>query len=206
LLASSKSPPTLVSLQLVNEHLSYRLNWFGFTACQDLLDEAIANNEPPVNFGLYDQRNAFFWVQKFIAGFGGDPMQLTAFGESAGSVSLALHLTTSVPLFNRAILQSGTIATVPPVDLKHKEAEYRALLKYCGIAENDPERLRKLREVPCKKLVEAIDPLGMSLFLSLWDENFFTRGLPDGWAEGELIAKCGWVDSVVLGDAYMEVN
>src|ERR1700759_1040616 len=108
---------------------SYRVNWFGFIACQvlrpklsilrlgpfltlvvqDLVNEATTNQDSPCNFGLQDQRNAFLWIQKHIAGFGGDPNNITAFGESAGSVSLGLHMLSTVPLFKRVILQSGTI-------------------------------------------------------------------------------------------------
>jgi carboxylesterase type B len=73
---------------------------------------------------------------------------VTAFGESAGSVSIAFHMCSDVPLFNRAVLMSGTPTTGPPLELKYKEAEYRALLRYRGIDEDDPERLSKLREVP----------------------------------------------------------
>lgn len=185
-------------------NISYRLNWQGFLACQDLLSEAAANNEPPANFGLYDQRTAFYWVKRFIAGFGGDPTRITAFGESAGSGSLALHLSTSVPLFNRAMLMSGTTATGPPVDLNYKEAEYQALLTYCGIGVDDPERLKRLREVPVEKLIEAVDGLGVPLFNSLKSAEFYTRGFPTWYNEGELIGKCEWVDAVVLGDAFFE--
>ena len=92
---------------------SYRVNWQGFIACQDLLDEAASFEEPPANFGLYDQRKAFLWIQRNIAGFGGDPKRITAFGESTGSGSIAVHMCSDVPLFQKAILMSGVLATVP---------------------------------------------------------------------------------------------
>src|SRR6202000_628186 len=89
--------------------IGYRLNFFGFLACNDLLEER-EGDESMFNQGLRDQRNAFLWIKKFIRGFGGDPENITAFGESAGSVSISLHLCSNVPIFNRAILQSGTAA------------------------------------------------------------------------------------------------
>ncbi|UYV78359.1 BCHE [Cordylochernes scorpioides] len=62
------------------------------------------------NLGLKDQILAFKWVNKNIRAFGGDPDSVTLYGFSAGSVSIAFHL--SIPenkgLFKRAILQSGT--------------------------------------------------------------------------------------------------
>jgi len=87
-------------------------------------------------------------------------------------------MSTSIPLFNRAILQSGTTATGPPIDLKYKEAEYLALLQYCGISVDDPERLSKLRQIPVDQLVESINALSIPLFHMLKDESFFTRGFP----------------------------
>lgn len=155
---------------------------------------------------MYDQRTAFFWIHRFISGFGGNPKRISAFGESAGSGSIALHMSTSVPLFNRAILMSATTATGPPVPLEQKETEYRALLAYCGINVEDPERLSRLREIPVTKLVEAADALGILLFNSLRSEDFFTRGFPSWHTEGALIGGCDWVDEVVIGDAYFEVS
>jgi carboxylesterase type B len=171
---------------------------------KDLLDEAKANNEPPSNFGLHDQRNSFLWVKRFISGFGGNPFHVTAFGESAGSGSIALQMCSDVPLFNRAMLQSATTATGPPVELKYKEAEYEALLRYCGIGLDDPKRLQRLREVPVSKLIEAIDGIFIPLFNSLRHESFFPRGYPTWWTEDELIGNCEWVDEVVIGDAFYE--
>jgi carboxylesterase type B len=72
--------------------ICYRLNWLGFMACQDLLDERrseiISNAEGSFNLGFHDQRKAFLWVRNNIAGFGGDSDNITAFGESAGASSL----------------------------------------------------------------------------------------------------------------------
>lgn len=102
---------------------------------------------------------------------------------------------------------SGTTATGPPVDLKYKEAEYRALLGYLGIDEKDgSERLRMLREVSAEKLVEAISGVGIPLFNSLRDGNFFPRGFPTWWTQDEIMGSCEWIDDVMIGDGFLEVS
>lgn len=81
---------------------NYRLGRFGTFA-----HPALGNSSP--NFGLMDQIAALEWVQRNIAQFGGDPAQVTLFGESAGgqSVHLLLASPRAAGLFHRAIIQSG---------------------------------------------------------------------------------------------------
>jgi para-nitrobenzyl esterase len=87
--------------------LNYRVGIFGFLVSQELL----AQDKKNVNFGLQDQQFALRWVSENIAAFGGDPNRITVFGESAGSMSISLHLTmpSSFSLFQRAFMISGTL-------------------------------------------------------------------------------------------------
>ena len=101
---------------------------------------------------------------------------------------------------------SGLPATVPPLDLKYKEAEYRSLLKYCGIDQNDPARLEKLRRVPVEKVVDAIQGVGVFLHHSYRDEKFWPREFPTYFTEDELIGGCEWVNEVIIGDAFFEAS
>lgn len=86
--------------------MNYRLSWLGFLA--------IGGDPPHAPFlgnqGLLDQLAALRWVHDHIASFGGDPSNVTVFGESAGGVNTCLLLASPLTdgLMHRAIMQSGT--------------------------------------------------------------------------------------------------
>ncbi|MEU6346089.1 carboxylesterase family protein [Streptomyces sp. NPDC046977] len=82
--------------------VNYRLGIFGYFGHPGL------GSAPP--FGLADQQAALRWVRANAERFGGDPGNVTLFGESAGALSICAHLTspTAVGLFQRAVLQSGS--------------------------------------------------------------------------------------------------
>ncbi|KAI9364863.1 Alpha/Beta hydrolase protein [Zopfochytrium polystomum] len=86
---------------------NYRLGLFGFLASPEI--QAAGGS----NAALRDQIAAFRWVRENIGAFGGDSSKVTAFGQSAGSVSIVNHMTAtlpasdSTPLFDAAILESG---------------------------------------------------------------------------------------------------
>jgi para-nitrobenzyl esterase len=88
--------------------INYRLGCDGFL----LLDDAIANR------GLLDQIAALEWVQENIAAFGGDPGNVTIFGESAGAMSVTtlLSMPRATSLFRRAIPESGAGHHVLPAE------------------------------------------------------------------------------------------
>jgi para-nitrobenzyl esterase len=86
---------------------NYRLQRLGFFAFPALSREH--PEELKGNYGYMDQVAALEWVQQNIAAFGGDPGNVTIFGESAGGVSVHTHLTSPLSrgLFHKAISQSG---------------------------------------------------------------------------------------------------
>lgn len=94
--------------------LNYRLGVLGFLHLGGHLDEFPGSG----NLGLLDQLAALRWVQENIEGFGGDPGNVTVFGESAGAMSVAtlLGLPESRGLFRRAIAQSGAAHHVQATD------------------------------------------------------------------------------------------
>lgn len=111
----------------------------------------------------------------------------------------------TVPLFRRVILQSGTPAgNMAPMNLIAKEAQYLALLQYCGIKEDDERRLEKLREVPVETLVRAIRDLAVTDF-GPWEDASFFPVTPSYGTQADLIHRCAWVDDFIIGDACFEV-
>ena len=90
--------------------VNFRLGPLGFLALPDLSAEHLGIQSG--NYGLEDQQAALRWVRRNISAFGGDPGNVTIFGESSGSASVCLHLTspTAAGLFDRAIGESGSCA------------------------------------------------------------------------------------------------
>jgi para-nitrobenzyl esterase len=86
--------------------INYRVGLFGFLAHPALTRESPQGSSS--NYGLLDQISALQWVKANIAGFGGDPKRVTAFGVSAGSAGISLLLTSPLGhgLFQQAILES----------------------------------------------------------------------------------------------------
>ncbi|MGK0224431.1 MAG: para-nitrobenzyl esterase [Limisphaerales bacterium] len=100
--------PSLVGKDVVLVTINYRLGLYGFFAHEDLQKED--PNASTGNYGMLDQLFALQWVQDNIAKFGGDPKNVTIFGESAGghSVGQLMASPLSQDLFHKAIAQSGT--------------------------------------------------------------------------------------------------
>ncbi len=88
--------------------VNYRLGALGFFAHDGLRDSG--------SFGLQDQQAALHWVRENSGSFGGDPSDVTLFGQSAGSVDACAHLTSPAArgLFDKVILQSGSCETRVP--------------------------------------------------------------------------------------------
>jgi para-nitrobenzyl esterase len=127
--------------------INYRLGILGFLAHPDLADQEAGGAAG--NWGLLDQVAALRWVADNIAGFGGDPANVTIFGESAGGMSVAdlLAMPAAKDLFHKAIVQSG-----PPNAVSMERASERTakLLAEVGVASPD-----QLRQVPVATLLEA---------------------------------------------------
>ena len=133
--------------------IAYRVGALGFYY--------LGHPAAPGNAGMFDQLMGLEWVQQNIKHFGGDPNNVTIMGESAGSVSVSLHLLSplSQSKFQRAIMQSGT-ANIPWATLTPYEAKSRSLSLAQDTLEcepsNDMEKVaRCMRQIPPQALVEA---------------------------------------------------
>lgn len=138
--------------------INYRLGPLGYFA-HPSLTKAAGKGEIG-NYGLMDQIAALKWVQKNISAFGGDPSQVTVFGESAGGAStLALLATPSArPLFKQAIVQSGG-GWGEAVSLADKEAAGVTSAQALGLAAG--ASAADLRAVPAENLIAKVDgPFG----------------------------------------------
>ena len=109
---------------------NYRLGALGFLAHPRL---ARRDGAGTANWGLLDQLALLRWVQDHVDGFGGDPGNVTVFGESAGAMSIAdlLGSPAASGLFRRAVLQSGPPATAT-VEWAARRAERLAALAGVG--------------------------------------------------------------------------
>jgi para-nitrobenzyl esterase len=89
--------------------MNYRLGVFGFLAHPELTKES--DRRASGNYGLMDQRAALDWVRWNISSFGGDPGNVTIFGESAGAFSVSAQMASPLArgLFHKAIGESGAM-------------------------------------------------------------------------------------------------
>lgn len=130
--------------------INYRLGALGLLYLSDLVR---GERAPGVNMALLDQVAALRWVNENIEVFGGDPNNITVFGESSGSMCVASLMVapSAKGLFHKAICQSGSL---PPKLLSPSEAAESAeiLLDALEIA---PSQAEKLWELPAEAILQA---------------------------------------------------
>ena len=170
----------LARLGVVVVAINYRLGSFGFFA-----HPALSAQDPDggrlFNYGLMDQIAALEWVRDNIEGFGGDPGNVTIFGESAGGYSVfALAASPAARgLFAKGISQSGYGRSGQP-RVASLTAEGEAPIERMGVELAErlgmPEAgLGELRAQPAEKIVEATD---FSTFISLVTDGVVLADAP----------------------------
>lgn len=134
--------------------MNYRLGIFGFFTHPALSSES--PHHASGNYGLMDQNAALLWVQKNIASFGGDPQNVTIFGESAGSMSVSLLMASplSQGRFQKAIGESGGPFFLGDRDLKTREVQERRDADFAQSAFG-ASTLDALRRIPASQLLDA---------------------------------------------------
>ncbi|MEQ1946498.1 MAG: carboxylesterase family protein [Bryobacteraceae bacterium] len=130
--------------------INHRLNIFGFLYLADIGGERFANAS---NVGMLDVVLALQWVRDNIANFGGDPNNVTIFGQSGGGgkVSTLLGMPAAKGLFHKAIAMSGSALTGIPRDEATKTAE--AVMKKLGVKE-----VADLQTVPMLTMLDLTRP------------------------------------------------
>eukprot|EP01084_Bolivina_argentea_P140230 246594_1 len=179
--------------------INYRLGSLGF-----LNNEAIYNED--ANFksyggsnGLYDQITALKWVKQNIASYGGDPNQIQIFGESAGSLSVCMLLTSPLAtgLFQRAIGESGScIGGWGPHNLTDGITYGNNELKQAGYPINN---LTYLRSIPAQTFISkvGVDSSVDGLILTQHPYDFYTNGNVKTNANDAIIFGFNSIDGIV---------
>ena len=126
----------------------YRLGVFGFLGA-DQLRERDEEHASTGNYGQLDLVEALKWVQTNISSFGGDPNNVTIFGQSSGAGSVAgivsmpevFTVVDSRPLFHAAIIQSGGYAPWSSQPMKQAQDQYTEIMNYLDCNTDDVDCL-----------------------------------------------------------------
>jgi len=162
--------------------INYRLGIFGFLATPELAKEA---DGAAGNYGLMDMVAALRWVKENVAAFGGDPGNVTIFGESAGSFAVSTLMASPMArgLFHKAIGESGgalsqeTLGYDPLAVRETRDAAWVASLGVTSLAE--------LRALPTEKILEATKKTRTVGFSPDIDGKLLTEPVADSYAAGK---------------------
>lgn len=169
----------------------------------------------PTNLGLRDILFALQWVQDNIAAFGGDPANLTVFGESAGAMAIADLVTSPLAkgLFGRAIIQSGHGAMVRDIGVAQRLV--RKLAKLLGVTPDlegfsnvgNEAAMDALEKVASPRAVDLRDEdgfepvYGISRFIPVWGDDVLPQKPIDALRDG-----AGKDVDVLIGSNAEEMN
>ncbi|KAF2850786.1 para-nitrobenzyl esterase [Plenodomus tracheiphilus IPT5] len=177
--------------------ITYRHGIFGFLASEEI--GAIGN------MGFKDQALAFRWIKKHIAGFGGDPNNVTAVGESAGAISLSTLLCANVgtaALFERVVLMSGETTLRKPRNQRWQQQMYEEQSTHLKLDPLDSvARRRVLLDTEAEELAQRL-PLA----------QHFTGTIEGEWLKTDVTIdtlsdirhtehKPSWCKEFVVGDS-----
>jgi para-nitrobenzyl esterase len=147
--------------------INYRLGAFGFLSLRGANGEAL-DHSAAGNYGLLDQIAALTWIKANIAQFGGDPANVTIFGESAGGVSACALMAAPAArdLFARAILQSGNCLRAPfTIEAAFNQGDRVQVNSGCAAEVTEPAKLACMRRLSATQLLQA-SRAGVNLAIS----------------------------------------
>ena len=161
--------------------INYRLAVFGFLVTSDLAKEA---NGAAGNYGLLDVVAALQWVKANIKEFGGDPNNVTIFGESAGSAAVSTLMASPMAkgLFQKGIGESG--GALGEGVLGYDSLEAREKSDGDWVASLKVTTLKQLRAMPTAAILEAAKGRGMDGFGPNIDGKLLVEPVADTYAAG----------------------
>ncbi|CZR40603.1 uncharacterized protein FPRO_05503 [Fusarium proliferatum ET1] len=187
---------------IIGVTVNYRLGLLGLLTSQELRDADFkANNQ------LRDQRAAFQWLKKYIEGFGGDPENITASGESTGGVCTGLHLLSQESLFNRAYLTGGSPLLMQVAGLEEHENHYRQVIEALGLAAATPEeRIFALLGTPYDELFTRV-PMNIA-YRPMLDGDVVPFAMNHGNVQDKESKIPGrrWLNGLVIGDCQFDAS
>jgi len=189
----------LASKGVVLVHFNYRLGILGFMAHPSLSAES--PQKASGNYGLLDQIAALRWVHDNIAAFGGDPGNVTIFGESAGSFSVSALMAAPAAqgLFHKAIGQSGAYFSSSPLPLiSVSDGEKRGVELATAVG---AASLAELRAKPPSELIAKLGPVS-TRFAPILDGGVLPVDPWDVFAQGKqshVPLMAGWNSAEVKG-------
>ena len=168
--------------------MNYRLGIFGFLVLPELMKESEHNSAG--NYGLFDQLAALEWVRRNIASFGGDPQNVTIFGESAGSFSVSALMASPLAkgLIHRAIGESGAMfesGSLPSLPITARAQRDLEFVTNTVRAAN----LQELRAIPAGTLqdiaLKSTTGENRTHFAQCIDGYFLPESVPAIFAKGK---------------------
>ena len=158
--------------------IGYRLNIFGFFRHPNMIKQT-------GNFGLEDQILSLQWLKENIEYFGGDPKNITIFGESAGGAHISYHLasTASEGLFKKAIIQSGGYNLISPYSLLDIQDAHSLAKEATDII--SPNNFEALRKIDSNKLLDASKAMGYP-FHPIIDGDLIQKEILNIYSSGNL--------------------
>ncbi len=182
LIAGSGSEPRYTGASMARHGIvavtaNYREGIFGFLSHPELSKETSYKGSG--NYGYMDQAAAIKWVYENIAAFGGDPKQITIVGESAGSMSVSVLLTSPLTrgMIARAMASSGAQCGRPCLTLKEAETMGANKLKKLGIKNIRQARAMTADELLAMTADDGVPPLCI-------DGLFCTESPDEAYANG----------------------
>ena len=167
--------------------LNHRLNVLGFLD----LSAFGAKYAHSGNLGMLDIVKALEWVRDNIANFGGDPANVTIFGQSGGGgkVSTLMAMPSAKGLFSKAIVESGSITNL--LDSKYSRRIGAATVANLGL---NPARIDDIASIPYDKLLAAYDAARKTVTEEAREDGAF----PTNWLDALLFGQVPVVDGEVI--------